>query len=110
MATTYKVLGQTNPADTSNTNLYTVPSGTSTVISTLVITNVTAAAAVARVFVRQGGVAATTNNSIAFDVPVAPNSLNTFTLGITLGAADVLTVQSATANALAFHAFGSEIS
>lgn len=110
MATTYKVLGQTNPSDTNNANLYTVPSGTSTVISTLVITNVTATVAVARVYVRQAGVSATTNNAIAYDVSVPANSLNTFTLGITMGATDVLTVNSATADALAFHLFGSEVS
>jgi Pyruvate/2-oxoacid:ferredoxin oxidoreductase gamma subunit len=110
MATTYKVLGQTNPSSTSNANLYTVPSGTSTVISTLVITNVTATVALARVYVRQAGVSATTNNAIAYDVSVPANSLNTFTLGITMGATDVLTVNSATADALAFHLFGSEVS
>jgi hypothetical protein len=110
MATTYKVLGQVNPSDTNNANLYTVPSGTSTVISTLVITNVTATVAVARVYVRQAGVSATTNNAIAYDVSVPANSLNTFTLGITMGATDVLTVNSATADALAFHLFGSEVS
>jgi Pyruvate/2-oxoacid:ferredoxin oxidoreductase gamma subunit len=110
MATTYKVLGQTNPSSTANANLYTVPSGTSTVISTLVITNVTATVALARVYVRQAGVSATTNNAIAYDVSVPANSLNTFTLGITMGATDVLTVNSATADALAFHLFGSEVS
>jgi Pyruvate/2-oxoacid:ferredoxin oxidoreductase gamma subunit len=110
MATTYKVLGQTNPSSTSNANLYTVPSGTATVISTLVITNVTSTVAVARVYVRQAGVPATTNNAIAYDVSVPANSLNTFTLGITMGATDVFTVHSATADALAFHLFGSEIS
>jgi hypothetical protein len=110
MATTYKVLGQVNPSDTNNANLYTVPSGTATVISTLVITNVTATVAVARVYVRQAAASATTGNAIAYDVSVPANSLNTFTLGITMGATDVFTVRSATADALAFHLFGSEIS
>jgi len=109
MATTYKVLGQVNPSDTNNANLYTVPSGTSTVVSTLVLTNVTATDAVARMYVRQAAADATTGNAIAYDVTVAANSLNTFTLGITLGATDVITVHSATADALAFHLFGSEI-
>jgi len=110
MALSYKVLGQVNPSDTNNANLYTVPSGTSTVVSTLVLTNVTATDAVARMYVRKEAAAASTDNAIAYDVTVAANSLNTFTLGITLGATDVLTVHSATANALAFHLFGSEIS
>lgn len=37
MATTYKVLGQSNPAATTATTLYTVPSATSAVCSTIVI-------------------------------------------------------------------------
>jgi len=74
-----------------------------------VLTNVTGTEALARVYVRQAGVSATTNNAIAYDVAVPANSLNTFTLGITMGATDVFTVHSATADALAFHLFGSEI-
>jgi hypothetical protein len=35
MTTTYKVLGQVNPSATTNTDLYTVPSATSAVCSTL---------------------------------------------------------------------------
>lgn len=110
MPTVYKVLGQVAPANTTNANLYTVPAGTATVVSTLIITNLTAVAATAKVHVRQAGAAAVAANAIVFDVAMAPNSVNTFTLGITLGATDVLTVHTATANALAFHAFGSEIS
>ena len=52
MATTYKVLGQSNPAATTATTLYTVPSATSTVISTITICNQAATAATFRVAVR----------------------------------------------------------
>tara|TARA_R110000868_G_scaffold12143_8_gene58926 strand:+ start:304 stop:582 length:279 start_codon:yes stop_codon:yes gene_type:complete len=90
-------------------DLYTVPSGTATIVSSLVVTNVTAAAALAHVFVRAAGVSATTGNAIMYDVTVAANSVATFTLGITMGAGDVITVRSDTANAIAFHAFGSEV-
>jgi hypothetical protein len=109
MANTYKILGQANPSTTANVNLYTVPSGTAAVVSTLIITNVTAVDAIARVFVRDGGASATTSNSIAYDVTITANSVATFTLGLTLGASDIITVQSDTANAIAFHAFGSEV-
>jgi hypothetical protein len=109
MANTYKILGQTNPSTTANANLYTVPSGTAAVVSSLVITNVTAVDAIARVFIREAGASATTTNAIAYDVTIAANSVATFTLGITMGAADIITVQSDTANAIAFHAFGSEV-
>lgn len=109
MANTYKILGQTNPATTANADLYTVPSGTATIVSSLVITNVTATAALVHVFVREAGATATTANSILYDVSIAPNSVAAFTLGITLAASDIITVRSDTANAVAFHAFGSEV-
>ena len=109
MANTYKILGQTNPSSAANADLYTVPSGTATVVSSLVITNVTAVEAYARVFVRQNGANATTSNAITYDVLISPNSVAAFTLGITMAAGDRITVRSDTANALAFHAFGSEV-
>jgi hypothetical protein len=109
MANTYKILGQVNPSNTANANLYTVPSGTATVISSLVITNVTDTAATAHVFVRKVGVAATSANEILHNVPIALSSTAAFTLGITLSAGDVITVRSDTANAITFHAFGSEV-
>lgn len=110
MPTTYKVLGQAAPATTSNANLYTVPSATSAVVSTLVIANTTASAATCRVFVRVAGAAAAASNSIAYDLSIAANSHVAFTEGFTLAATDVVTVQTGTSNALTFTLFGSEIS
>lgn len=109
MANTYKILGQKNPTDTNNYDLYTVPSGTAAVVSTLAISNVTGSSANATVYIRKNGEAATTNNSIIYSASIAGNSVATFTIGITLAAGDIITVQSATANSLAFHAFGSEV-
>ncbi len=108
MATTYKVLGQAAPAGTTNTDLLTVGSGKSVVISTLAIANTTGTAATARVFVRQGGATAATSNAIIYDVSVGANATIALTLGITLAATDVVTVQTGTANALTFHAYGQE--
>ena len=109
MAETLKVLGQSAPADTNNANLYTVPSATQAVISSLVIANVTTSAATARVFVRPDAATAGVGNAIVYDVPISANSTVALTLGITVDAADVITVRSSAANALTFHAFGSEI-
>jgi len=39
MANAYKVLAQSNPAATTNTDIYTVPSATETVISSIIIAN-----------------------------------------------------------------------
>jgi hypothetical protein len=110
MPTVYKILGQSAPANTSNANLYTVPSATNTIVSTLVIANTTATAALAEVYVRIAGAAASTSNAVLYDVSIPGNSSSAFTLGMTLAATDIITVQTATANALTFTAFGSEIS
>lgn len=109
MATTYKVLGQSAPTTTSNADLYTVPATTQTVVSTISVTNDTATAATFRIYIRVNGAAASATNAFYFDAPLAGNSTILITAGLTLGAADVITVQSGTANALTFQAFGSEV-
>lgn len=110
MPTTYKVLGQSAPTNTSNTTLYTVPSATSAVISTIHIANTTSTAATARIFIRIAGAAAAASNALIYDLSIPANGLYAFTEGITLATTDVITVQSGTGNALTFQAFGSEIS
>lgn len=108
MPITFKVLGQSAPANTTNADLYTVPAGRSAIVSTLTITNDTAASAKARVFVRVAGTTASTSNALVYDTTFAANSTTGLTLGITLAATDVLTVQTDTANAITFMAFGQE--
>lgn len=110
MATTYKILGQAAPSSTANANLYTVPSATSAIVSTLTIVNTTTTAATARVFARIAGAAAATSNAIIYDATIQANSTASFTLGMTLATTDIITVQTGTSNALTFTAFGSEIS
>ncbi len=109
MAISYKVLGQAIPAATTDTDLYTVPMATQAVVSTMTITNVTSTAGVATVYVRQGGATAATSNALMYDVPVAANSVNAFTLGLTLATDDVVTVYSTNGADLTFQLFGSEI-
>lgn len=109
MAVSYKVLGQVAPANTGNADLYTVPAATEAVVSTLNVANVTAEDATFSVYVRIAGAAAADGNAIAKDVTLAANSLFSATQGITLGATDVITVQSDTADALTFSLFGSEV-
>lgn len=110
MPITYKVLGQAMPTGTSETDVYTVPASTQTIVSTLTITNVTGSSASARVWVRINGATAATSNAVLYDVPLAANSVAAFTLGLTMDAADIVTVRSSTGNALTFQLFGSEIS
>lgn len=110
MPTTYKILGQSAPADTNNTNLYTVGAGKSAVVSSLVIANTTGTAATCRVFVRIAGAAAAVGNATFYDVSVPANTHTSFTEGWSLAATDIVTVQTGTSNALTFTLFGSEIS
>lgn len=109
MPTTYKVLGQSNPAATTATTLYTVPSATQAVVSTVVVANLTATAATFRIAVRIAGATLANSQYVAYDITVGASDSTTITLGLTLGAADVITVYASTAN-ITFSAFGSEIS
>ena len=110
MAIAYKILGQAHPATTAETNVYTVPAATETIVSTLTITNVTGTAANARVWARINGAATAHLNAIIFDAPIAANTTAAFTLGLTLDATDIISVRSSTGNTLTFQVFGSEIS
>jgi len=109
MATNYKVLGQSNPAATTATTLYTVPSATQSIVSTITVTNQTATAGTYRIAVRVAGAALAANQYIAYDVSLPGNATDTLTLGVTLGAADVITVYASAAT-FSFNAFGSELS
>jgi hypothetical protein len=108
MPTVYKVLGQSAPSATTATTLYTVPSATSTVVSTLVVANRAATAATYRIAIRPAGATLANEHYIAYDVTVGASDSTTLTLGITLATTDVVTVYASTAN-LSFNAFGSEI-
>ena len=108
MATTYKVLGQSNPAATTLTTLYTVPASTQTVVSTVTVANQAATAATYRIAVRVAGAAITASQYIAYDVSLPANASDTLTLGLTLGATDVISVYASSAT-MSFNAFGSEI-
>ncbi len=110
MPTTYKVLGQSAPANTNNADLYTVPSNTQTVVSTISVTNDTASSTTFRIYIRVNGATAAAVNALYFDAPLAANSTVMITAGLTLGAADIITVRSGTSDAITFQAFGSEIS
>ena len=109
MATTYKVLGQSNPSATTATTLYTVPASTQAVVSTIVIANLTATAATFRIAVRVAGATLANSQYVAYDITVGASDSTALTLGVTLNATDVVTVYASTAN-LTFTAFGSEIS
>ena len=109
MPTAYKVLGQLEPSATTLSTLYTVPSATSTVISTITVCNRGTSAATYRIAVRPAGATLANEDYLAYDVAIAANDTTALTLGITLATTDVITVYTSTAN-FSFNVFGSEIS
>jgi hypothetical protein len=108
MATTYKILGQSAPAATTAADVYTVGSGLQAVISTVTVCNRATGAATYRVSVRPNGDAQADQHYLAYDSSVPANDTIALTLGLTLDAADVVTVYGSSAD-LSFNVFGSEI-
>jgi hypothetical protein len=108
MPTTYKVLGQVAPSATTATTLYTVPSATSAVVSTIVVANRAATGATFRIAIRPAGATLANEHYIAYDVALGASDSTTLTIGITLAATDVITIYASTANT-SFNLFGSEI-
>lgn len=106
--TTYKILGQSAPAATTETALYTVPASTESIISTIVICNRGASAATYRIYVAANGAAAANNQYLVYDANINAKETVALTLGLTLDSSDVLRVYASTAD-LSFNAFGTEV-
>lgn len=108
MPAIYKVLGQSSPSATSNTDLYTVPASTSAVISTLSVCNRSSVTRSFRIAVRPGGESIANKHYIAYDTQVGGNDSISLTLGITLANSDVVTIYASSTD-LSFNLFGSEL-
>jgi hypothetical protein len=108
MAKTYKILAQSSPSATSATDIYTVSSGTQTVISTIIIANRGVTAATYRIALRANGAALANTHYIAYDIALGGNDSTALSLGITIDTADVVTVYASSAD-LTFSIFGAEI-
>lgn len=107
MANAYKVLGQSLPAATTATTLYTVPSATSAVCSTLTICN-QGVTTTYRIAIRPAGATLAAVHYIVYDQYINANDTVFLTLGISLATTDVVTVYSGTAT-VSFSLFGTEI-
>lgn len=109
MAVSYKVLGQAKPAASTQTTLYTVPSGAGNyaVVSSLVVNNITGDVTDIRVAVRPAGAALEDKHYIVYSNGVSPFGTQVFTIGITLAATDVVTVYDLNGKC-SFNLFGSE--
>ena len=109
MPITYKILGQTTPG-TAVGDLYTVPASTSAIVSTVTASNVNGTACNISLFVVPSGGTAGITNAMVWQAQLGANTVQAFTLGITMGAASKLSVQSSAGSAVTYQAFGSEIS
>jgi hypothetical protein len=104
----YKVLGQSAPSATTNTTVYTVPSSTGSVISSITICNRGTTDGLYRVAVRPDGVTLANQHYVFYDVQLPAGATDVLTMGMTLDAADIVTVYASTAN-FSFNLFGTEI-
>lgn len=110
MPETLKVLGQSAPVATTLTDIYTVPASTSAVVSTLVVCNRNSSGSSRfRVSVAVSGAGDSVEQYLMWDVRIQSRNTLTFTIGLTLAAADVVRVYADDAN-LSFSLFGTEVS
>jgi len=107
MPSLYKVLGQSAPSATTNTDLYTVPASTQAVCSTLAVCN-RGASTTFRVAVRPAGASAANQHWIVYDAEIDAGDSVFLTLGISLATTDVVTVYAGHAD-MSFSLFGTEI-
>ena len=108
MAATYKVLGQVQPSAQTLSTLYTVPSATEAVASSLIIANLGGFPTTYRVAVRPDGATIENKHYVAYDISIGSLDSVALTLGVTINASDVVSVYS-DSGLVTFNLFGSEI-
>ena len=109
MAQNYKVLGQIAPSATTATAIYTVPSATEAVVSSVTVCNRAVTSGTFRLAVRPNGATLANQHYVVYDTSISPNDTVILTIGLTLDAADVLEAYASSAD-MTFHAYGSEVS
>ena len=107
MPTAYKVLAQ-QATTTGLVSMYTVPAATETIISSIVVANISASDRTYRITVQPNNATLAQKHYIAYDVTSKANSTTAYTLGITLDATDQVYILGSTTD-LSISLFGSEI-
>ena len=107
MATTYKILGQSKPSAATLTAAYTVPALTTATVSTITVANQSSTATSFRISVAVNGAADTPAQYLYYDIAISGNNTFATTIGITLGAGDVVRVYNTLATC-SFNIFGVE--
>ena len=110
MAQLYRILAQSGPVANTNTDLYTVPAGTETVISTITVVNRSSSVTTSyRLAVVPSGQTLGNQHYIAFDAPLSPFDSATISVGITVGAGDKI-ICFVSAENVTFNVFGVQFS
>lgn len=109
MATAYKVLGQVKPTASTETTLYTVPSATNTVVSTITVLNMGTQPCTFNIAVRPAGAAVEDKHYVLYGAGISSYQSQSYTIGITLATTDVISINT-TGSSLVANLFGSEIS
>jgi len=107
VAEVIRVLGQSAPGATTETDLYTVPAATSAVLSSLVVCNRGATPTTFRAGVAVGGGATANKDYLYYDVTIGGRDTFVATVGISIAATDKVRVYAGSAN-LSFSLFGVE--
>lgn len=108
MAVSYKILGQSAPSATTETDLYTVPGSNQAVGSSIIVCNRGGSSTTFRVSCSVAGAATANKDYIYYDVLIAANDTFIATIGITLDTSDKVRVYAGNGN-LSFTLVGSEI-
>ena len=107
MSNIYATLGQVLSTASTLTDLYTVPSSTNTVASSLVVCN-QGVTATFRVAVRKVGASIDPKQYLIYDMVINANDTISLALGITLAQTDVVSVY-ASSSTISFNLFGTEL-
>lgn len=100
MAYIPKQLAQSNVASTSETTVYTVPTGSNCIIKQIVVANVTASAATSSISIVASGGTAGVTNRISEQVSIPANSSITYDLAEVMASGGFISVKQGTASAL----------
>lgn len=109
MAETPKRLGATTVVANTDTALYTVPSSTYAIVSSVAVCNRSASAATFRIAHVDGAIGVVANEDyVLYDVTIQPNDTYIATIGLTMQATHTLLVRSNSAS-VNFLVWGVEI-
>jgi hypothetical protein len=106
---TEKKLGTNLIASGSNTTIYTVPSATTGIIKTLLITNVSSSAALATIWHIPSGSVSTDSNALIKNLSIPTADFTHISTYIVMSAQDILQAQSNLSGSITISSYGAEL-